>query len=224
MDRRERIRRYGLWPTIWRRLLQLQRPVVGYQRFHCLVMPRSRLNVVERPFTVREFSFEELEPLVGRPDAEITAKGLATARRERHLCVGVFDGHALASYSFNSAGRARFNDQYQFVVPDGWIYHYMAVTLPEWRGKRLHALQLPFLMDRAIPGGKGIVTLVDAVNFASLRSFRRMGFEDHCTFTLLGPRGHQAILSGQSSAGFRFASNASSFVQSGKDHTITEIK
>src|SRR5687768_7802239 len=106
MDRRERVRRFGLWPTLWRRVLLLQRPYIGFQRLHCLVSSPSRLNAVHGELAVRELSFDELEPLVESPDSEITAKAFANARRERHLCVGVFDGGQLASYSFNSTGRS----------------------------------------------------------------------------------------------------------------------
>jgi GNAT superfamily N-acetyltransferase len=206
MDRAERIRRYGLWRTLWRRLMLLQRPVFGYQRLRCLVLPASASPIPAEPgFTVRQVGFDELRPLAASPGSWIPAKAFAAAERQRHLCVGVFDGNRLVSFSFNAAGRARFNDQFEFVVPDGWIYHYMAVTLPEWRGRGLHALQMPFLLERARSRRcKGIVTLVESINYASLRSFARMGFAEHRVFSFLGRRSRQRVISPGSSEGFGF--------------------
>lgn len=210
MDRRERIRRYGLWPTIWRRLLQLQRPVVGFQRFHCLALLASDLRPAHSSgLEVRRLDYQELEPLVSMPDSEMTAHGFAAARRENHVCIGVFEHGRLASYSFNSTGRARFTDHLRVAVGDGWLYHYMAVTFPQWRGRRLHAAQMPFLLDMVRgQGGKGIVTLVDSVNYASLRSFRRMGFQECGVFTFLGAGRRQRRISGTCAAGFAFEKNA----------------
>ena len=156
---------------------------------------------------VRETPLEELDALTGRVD-ELRPKDLALARQEGHCCIGVYDAGRLASFSFNVARPTQYSDALRLAFPDGWVYHWMAVTLPEWRGQRLHALQLPEICRAfAGPGFKGMVALVSSVNYPSLRSFARMGFEEHCVFTLVGPKGHQKIVSGQSSAGFRLEPN-----------------
>ncbi len=203
MNRAERIKRFGLLRTVWRRLLQLQQPVLGFRRFECLVLPPGAAQTVTPPagISVKEVPLSELEPFVG---GELTRKTYASALEARDLCVGVFDGRQLASFSLNTARAARFSEVYRFVVPEGWMYHYMAVTMPAWRGRRLHAFQMPFLLGCLNQRSKGIVTLVETINYSSLRSFRRQGFRSHCSFSFIGPDTKQRLVQGKSSHGFAF--------------------
>ena len=145
---------------------------------------------------VRETPLEDLDALVDTL-AELRPEDLARARQEGHRCIGVYDAGRLASFSFNVARPTLYSEELRLAFPDGWVYHWMAVTLPEWRGQRLHALQLPEICRAfAGPGFKGIVVLVSSVNYPSLRSFARMGFEGHGTFTVLGIGSQARVLSG----------------------------
>jgi len=200
MDRRERIRRYGLLPTLWRRLMQLQRPVFAYVRLHCLLLSAERCRLARAParpgIVVRETPLEDLEALTDTLD-DLRPKDLALARQEGHRCIGVYEAGRLASFSFNVAGRTRYSDALRLVFPDGWVYHWMAVTLPQWRGQRLHALQIPEICKLfAGPGFRGLVALVDSVNYPSLRSFGRIGFEEHGTFTIFGVGAQARVVAG----------------------------
>ena len=188
--RLEEVRRFGLGKVLWRRILKLQDPVIGYARYGCLVLPSSASPAamdVQSGYTVREIGVDELEPLLGHPESNLRPKDLARARAEGHVCMGVFDGARLASFSLSAHRPFAIDATFRFEFPEGWIYHYMAVTLPEWRGKRLHALQLPAICRRfAAPGFRGIVALVLTTNYPSLKSFRRIGFRQRCSFAVVG--------------------------------------
>ena len=57
--------------------------------------------------------------------------------------------------------------------------HFKVFTLPEWRGKGLHASNVASVLEkfRKQPGFKGLVTLVLGTNYSSLASFERLGFK-----------------------------------------------
>ena len=101
--------------------------------------------------------------------------------------MGVFAGDKLVSYSFNTRHPTEFHPKLRYHFPDGWIYHFKTVTLPQWRGQRVHARNLAAVLRkyRSEPGFKGIVTLVIGANHPSLRSFERMGFQPSHRFVVL---------------------------------------
>src|SRR5690606_1757131 len=60
-----------------------------------------------------------------------------------------------------------------------WVYMYKGYTLPEYRGRRLHGLGMARAMRAYVEEGKhGLVSYVDVMNEASLKSCRRMGYRE----------------------------------------------
>ena len=60
-----------------------------------------------------------------------------------------------------------------------YIYTYGSVTVPKYRGKRLHAIRATrALREYRRRGFKGVLGLVDSHNFSSLKSVYRMGYQD----------------------------------------------
>jgi hypothetical protein len=171
----------------------MQYPLLGYVRHRCLVLPAeaeaaNALPEVERhKYVCREVQLADLAPLLARPESQLRARDLARARAEGHVCIGVYSDDELVSFSLNSLQPINVVGPYRLRFPDGWVYHYMAVTLPDWRGRRLHSLQMAAVRQRfAGPRFKGIVTSVISVNYSSLASFRRMGFRHLRSFFILG--------------------------------------
>lgn len=181
----ERARRYGLAAAAghlgWRALYR----VAGYVPYACLALTAEpRVEPPEAGVVCRQVAFEELEALAGDPAYELGERALRVARERGDFCVGVFAAGRLLSYCFNARAPTQVDTELRFRFPTGWLYHYKALTLPDWRGRRLHGLQIG-VVRRAFAASP-IVTLVTSINHASLASFRRLGFTRLCTFSVAG--------------------------------------
>jgi hypothetical protein len=176
-----RARKFGLARAIkhaaWRRL----HSVAGYATYHCLELP------ADSPFPTlpdnsgmecREVPLAEMARYAEDPAYDFEPGYLPLARQRGDWCMGVFADSTLVSYTFNSAHPTQFHPRLRYHFREGWIYHFKAFTLPQWRGRRLHALNVAGVLSkyRDLPWYKGLVTLVIDTNFPSLASFDRLGF------------------------------------------------
>ncbi|MGH8222738.1 MAG: hypothetical protein ACREQZ_07170 [Woeseiaceae bacterium] len=119
---------------------------------------------------------------------ELDTRVVDEAKARGDCCVGVFAGPKLVSYSFNSRLATHIDPEFVFRFPEGWVYHFKAFTLPEWRGQRLHQFQIARVVESfaAAPPFHGLVTLVVRTNYASLASFRRLYFRPAFRFAFVG--------------------------------------
>lgn len=217
MTSREYLRRFGAWPTLCRLVSRMQYPVLGYVRYLCLTLPASASSAAREPlpdgFSCRELDVGALEALVAVPESNVRRKDLDRARAEGHACIGVFVGAELASFSLNAPAPTWFDATFRFEFPQGWLYHYMAVTLPPWRGKRLHGLQIAAIQRRfAGRGFRGIVTLVSSVNYGSHASLGRMGFRHARSFAVLGHPRRQILVWGRAASPFALVRHGAEYL------------
>jgi L-amino acid N-acyltransferase YncA len=71
-----------------------------------------------------------------------------------------------------------------------YLYMHHGYTWPDYRGRNLHGLGLARALDEALARGyAGLVGIAERVNFASLRSAHRTGFQDCGTAFVVGSRG-----------------------------------
>ena len=135
----------------------------------------------------REVRLDDLARFAEDPVYDFDKSFLPLAHARGDWCMGVFAGSRLVSYSLNSALPTEFHPSLRYHFPEGWIYHFKAFTVPEWRGKRLHALNVAAVLAkcRSHPGFKGLVTLVLDTNHPSLASFQRLGFRPTQRFVVL---------------------------------------
>jgi hypothetical protein len=76
-------------------------------------------------------------------------------------------------------------DDLRFHFDPDYVYMFKGFTLPAYRGQRLHAIGMARALEGyAELGSKGILSYVESNNFASLRSCRRMGYEDIGTIVI----------------------------------------
>jgi hypothetical protein len=89
----------------------------------------------------------------------------------------LFDGDALASYGWYSEKPSPIDDHFVLHFDPAYTYMYKGYTLPAYRGRRLHAVGMCRAL-RAFAGESktGLISYVEANNFASLRSVARMGY------------------------------------------------
>lgn len=174
--------------------------LAGYMPYQGFVLPASRTRArgasLPNGMICREVALDELAPYVGDPAYDLSERFVSEARARGDRCVGVFAGTRLLSYSFNSRIPTNIDSGFRYEFPEGWVYHFKAFTLPEWRGHKLHAGQIGFIFDRfAVTAGfKGLTCLVVRANYASLASVSRLYFEPVFRFTVVGKGASRRVL------------------------------
>jgi len=178
---RDNVRRYGLRATL--------------HDVECLLLKRiSRLEILkamaielgdlddpqhfEAPgFDSRFVTPAELEPFAQDPRYDLSVDFLGEAARRGDRCHALFEGPVLAAYGWYSQRPTPIDEDFVLHFDPAYTYMYKGLTLPAYRGKRLHAVG----MCRALrafteEGQKGLVSYVLSNNFASLKSVARMGY------------------------------------------------
>jgi hypothetical protein len=128
-------------------------------------------------------------------------------------CYGILYGDSLASYgwysnkptfvTFDSAENGKENLWLHFAAD--YIYMYNGYTHNHYRGQRLHAIGMTrALKDYLDRGFKGLVSFVEANNFASLNSCYRMGYKDLGKIYILRIFGKHLIFHSKSCSKYAF--------------------
>jgi hypothetical protein len=126
----------------------------------------------------RFLSPAELEAAARAGTHDFTLDFLARALERGDRCYGIFDGGALASHGWYAQQSTPINEHYLLHFDPAYTYMFKGHTLPEYRGKRLHAVGMCRALRAFTEEGKrGLVSYVASNNFASLRSVARMGYK-----------------------------------------------
>lgn len=130
---------------------------------------------------------EQLRALGRDPANELPREFLDEALGKGDECYGILDGAQVASYGWYARTptlidppemRLRFSPRY--------VYMYKGFTHAQYRGQRLHAIGMTLALESYLARGfKGLVSYVEANNFASLKSVYRMGYTDFGRITLM---------------------------------------
>jgi hypothetical protein len=92
-------------------------------------------------------------------------------------CLALFDGPKLAGFSWYTAHPSPVLGDRTLRFDPRWIYTYHGLTLPPYRGRRLYGLGRALALRRFCDlGHQGLVTCIERLNFASLRSSYALGF------------------------------------------------
>lgn len=93
-------------------------------------------------------------------------------------CYGILDGERLISFGWYSSHTTRIDSETNIAFDPRYVYMYKGYTDPHYRGQALHALGMAqATKDWATEGFAGLVSYVEANNFASLHSCYRLGYE-----------------------------------------------
>jgi hypothetical protein len=110
----------------------------------------------------------------GAHDLSIDFLRKAHGRGDR--CYALFDGEALAAYSWYSDLPTQIDDHFVLHFDPAYTYAYKGYTVPAYRGKRLLAVGMCRALRAFTEAGKqGLISCVASNNFASLHSVGRMG-------------------------------------------------
>jgi hypothetical protein len=120
---------------------------------------------------------EELDSYVAQPEYGLTEHFVARELAMGHECFAIRDGQSLATYGWYSTTATHFTDDLSVRFGRKWVYMHSGFTHPAYRGRRLHAFGMTIVLTlyRA-RGFRGLVSIVQADNSASLKSCARMGY------------------------------------------------
>lgn len=134
------------------------------------------VRALESPFEFRHFDGPEIEAALRDPASGIPQDQVARYLPHGSECFGFLDGQRLAHYRCYRHGPVTLRDGLTMHFPPEWVYVAFAFTSPDYRGLRLDAIAeargLDIFSRRAM---KGVVGLVDIVNWETHRSNARCG-------------------------------------------------
>ena len=131
---------------------------------------------------------EELNRYVAQPEYGLTERFVRRELAMGHECFAIREGQSLATYGWYSTTPTHFTDDLSVRFGRQWVYMYSGFTPPAYRGRRLHAFAMTLVLSlyRA-RGFKGLVSIVQADNDASLKSCARMGYRQFGTIYTARP-------------------------------------
>ena len=114
------------------------------------------------------------------PENDLKEDRLRHALAAKDDCFAIRDGDRLAAYGWYSrAASARVSDTLRLHFDPQWVYMYHGFTHRDYRGQRLHAIGMTMALVAYIArGAKGLVSVVETWNEASLKSCSRMGYRE----------------------------------------------
>ena len=99
-----------------------------------------------------------------------------------------FTATRCANYSWYTKATNEFSATLRLDFDRRWVYQYRAFTLPEHRGRRLHAIGMTNALAACLTrGDRGLLICVDASNTASMTSCLRMGYRVFGTIYSIAP-------------------------------------
>src|SRR2546423_7450993 len=163
--------------------------------------PDPTFLTLEPGYQAQFLTADELDRYVAQPEFGLTDQFVSRELAMGHECFAIRQGTALATYAWYSTSPTHFTDDLSVRFGRQWVYMHSGFTHPSFRGRRLHAFGMTIVLTlyhaRAY---KGLVSIVDASNEASLKSCARMGYHHFGTIytvrpgRLLGLRGPSALL------------------------------
>jgi hypothetical protein len=131
---------------------------------------------------------EELDAYVAQPEYGLTERFVRRELAMGHECFAIREGRSLATYGWYSTTPTHFTDDLSVRFGRQWVYMYAGFTPPAYRGQRLHAFAMTLVLSlyRA-RGYRGLVSIVQADNDASLKSCARMGYRQFGTIYTARP-------------------------------------
>ncbi len=110
---------------------------------------------------------------------EIEPEFVRRAEVGRDRCFAILDGERLAAYGWYALRSIEPEHSYGVGMsyPDDVAYMYKGLTMPDYRGRRLHGIGMALaLRELAASGVARLISTVEWTNWGSLRSCQRLGY------------------------------------------------
>jgi len=184
-----RVKRDGLYGTLHVAAFLALNRVTLCKIFRGVWLERVDAKFLEEPagYLGTFLSDEVLMRFAADPANELSPAFVEAALAKGDRCYGVLHGDTLAAYGWyaHNATPVGLDDLVVRFHPDH-VYMYKGFTHEEHRGKRLHAVGMAKAMRHFQDAGyRGLVSYVESVNLASLKSCYRMGYQSFGSVYLL---------------------------------------
>jgi len=176
------VRRHGLPRTLYDLTLKAINTAVTFKILRGVYIERPDPAFLEchGRYTPMFLPEKMVRDFAGDPASGLSMGFVDEALSKGDECFGFLDGGTLASYGWYSSRPTRIDPPDLLLRFGGeYVYMYNGFTHPRHRGQRLHAIGMTLaLRDYLSRGRKGLVSYVEANNFDSLKSCRRMGYAE----------------------------------------------
>ncbi|HTK98333.1 MAG TPA: hypothetical protein VL379_09940 [Pseudomonadales bacterium] len=170
------LERWGLWPSLYQRLMGRAR--------RWLVLSRVQLRVQDLGLTdpaaalqgcsVRLATRDELMEAARDPDFDLVPADVEAALARGDICAAAFDGDRMVSYVWRSFSSAKYGDDLWVEIRKPYRYGYKGYTVPEYRGRHLQNSVALFTDDLCVARGHThALSLIETHNFSSVQSESR---------------------------------------------------
>jgi predicted GNAT family acetyltransferase len=182
----ESINQHGLLATLYHAAYRGTNQLAQVAAWNALVLKPDHVDaaclVDSRRRLVRWLDAEDMRRYTRDEASQLTDSFLDDAKARGDRCVAVIEDGILMHYGWYSARPCQLSEvsaRLTLHFDPSYAYVYNVVTLPEYRGQRLHAVAMGAAIQAYVGAGrKGLLCYVDSSNHASLRAFHRVGFED----------------------------------------------
>lgn len=176
--------RHGLSKTAFHFFYRLINKLITLKIFHCIVI---KSNMIKRKYydSNNQFQLTIFEPnfwdrFANLDDYKLNKDYLDKACGKNDMCFGFFDNGYIASYTWYATKTSdMFDGDLKIKFSDEYVLAHRTFTHPNYRGRRLHALGIAQglkLLSR--DNYKGILGIVEANNFSSLKGISHFGNEE----------------------------------------------
>ncbi len=196
----ELVRRAGAWEAAVSLGLAAAARTMNLRVLQIVSITRDRLEPcyleLQPEFDAGFVDEAQLLPYVtAHPELEMSPDFVRDAFSRGDLCYAITCGGKIASYGWYSNRPTEIFDGLTFHFDASYTYMYKGYTIPEFRGKRLHAIGMSRALDEVDHRGfRGLVSFVDRANVASLRSVYRMGYERVAKIAIIPVNGSHRVL------------------------------
>lgn len=123
---------------------------------------------------------KEIEEFAKNKINQLKSDFIIQALEKSDECYAITEGKTLASYGWYSREDTLTDiENYKFCFDPNYVYMYKGLTHNDYRGQRLHAIGMSWALKKYLEKEiSGILSYVEAVNFDSLKSCFRTGYEE----------------------------------------------
>ena len=178
---RSDVRHLGVARTLLRSTYYRLNALLGVRLYEFITLEVEDLNAVllarEVPYECRMLEPDEARRFAAEPESGMSVAFADKALATGGLCFGVLDGDTLASMGWYAKVPTTVLRTTWVTFEPAYWYMYQGYTRAAYRGQNLHGIGLVrACKELCARGAAGIVTLAEAVNFASLDSAHRAGY------------------------------------------------
>jgi hypothetical protein len=175
---------------------------------HCFYTDRVNPKFLDpEPYDARFLSATMVREFAKDSELDMAPEFVADALAKGDVCLGILDGDTLAAYTWYSSRPTRIvpPDLLLYFDEETYFYMYKAFTRLRYRGQRLHAIGKTMALQGYLAQGfRGLLSYVEFLNFASLKSVKRMGGRQFGSIYIVGAFGRYLIFRSRGCRRFGF--------------------